>query len=207
MKCHFIHLKLKDKSHDNLELLKLSVGNNKNSLYYNKKKSSNQNLGIIYYKNYYKKNIGKMIYKTTENSKEINILNKVFISKNIKRAKIIIENKQYKLKENIKSKKQIYKVKIKFLDNIILLNYMFRDCKLLSSIHNFQNLNTKYLKRIFDLFYGCSSLLFIDDISNWNTNKLNNIRNLFYQCSSLESIPNISKWNLNNIKDIIFLFY
>ena len=43
-----------------------------------------------------------MIYKISENRKEINILSKTFVRNNIKRTKIILDNKQYDLKENHK---------------------------------------------------------------------------------------------------------
>ena len=46
-----------------------------------------------------------MIYKTTENEKETKIFNKLFISNNIAKAKIILNNKQYDLKGNIENKK------------------------------------------------------------------------------------------------------
>ena len=60
-----------------------------------------------------------MIYETAECNKKI--FNKAFIENNMKRAKIIIKNKQYYLKENIKSKNKVFKIKIKFLDNILFL--------------------------------------------------------------------------------------
>ena len=90
MKYNFFKLKLNNKNDDFLELFKLSIGNNKNSIYYNKKESLNQNIQISYYKKYIEKNFGKMIYKVNTKDKEINILNKMFISNSIKRAKIII---------------------------------------------------------------------------------------------------------------------
>ena len=121
-----------------------------------------------------------MIYKKNEFNKEINIFHKEFISNNMKRAKIIIKNKQYDLKENTKSEIQILKIEIKFLDNIIKLNSMFKNCNSLSSVDNFQNLITKNLKTIYNLFYGCSSLLYIDDISHWNISNINNIISLIY---------------------------
>jgi len=104
MKCNFINIKVKDKKI--FKLFKLSLGNNANSLYYNKhkKEHSNQNLEIIYFKSNFKKNVGKMIYKANKNNKEIQILNEEFILNNMKRAKIIINNKQYKLKEIIENK-------------------------------------------------------------------------------------------------------
>ena len=155
MKCNFIKTKIKDKNKNLLELYKLSLGNNVNSLYYNKNKieNSKQSLEIIYYKRYIKKNIGKMKYKANENDKQIKIFNESFVLNNIKRAKIIINNKQYKLKKIIGNKiKTNFKIKIKFLDNIIKINSMFKNCKLLSYVNNFQNFNTKYLKTVYDLF-------------------------------------------------------
>ena len=173
MRCNYINIKAKEKNCKILELFKLSIGNGIYSLYYNKKeeKSSNQNLKLNYNKKYIEKNIGKMVYNNYEFYTKI--LNKIFLSKNMKRAKIIINNKLYNLEENIENEKQIFKIKIKFLDNIIYLNSMFKDCESLSSVYNFQNINTKYLKTIYDLFYGCYSLLSIDDISNWNINNIN----------------------------------
>jgi len=160
----YIHIKLKDKNNKNLnknkilELFKLSIGNNiiKLSCNKNKSKYSNQNIQIIYYQKYINKNVGKMRYIYLDNSNSIKILDKTFISNNIKRANIIINNKEYKLKENIKYSELktlfLIKIKIKFLDNIINLNSMFIGCKSLSHIYNFQNLNTKYLKTLYCLF-------------------------------------------------------
>ena len=183
MKCNFIHFKLKDKNIINLnnnktlELLKLSIGNNINIFDYNQniKESSKKNFEINYYKKYIKSNIGKIIYKNTGSNKKIKIFDKTFILKNNKRAKIIIKNKQYELKENLKNQKHFNQIiKIKFFDYIFYLNCMFKDCKSLSSIKNFQNINTKNLKEIYGLFEECNSLLYINDISNWNMNKINN---------------------------------
>ena len=92
-------------------------------------------------------------------------MDKKFILNNNKRANIIINNKEYKLKENLDNRElnTEYLIKIKFLDNIIYLNSMFKGCKSLSHIYKFQNLNTKYLKTIYCLFYGCDSLKYKDD--------------------------------------------
>ena len=180
-----IHIKITDKSNINLnnnkilELFKLSVGNNINDLDYkeNKKESSNKNLEISYYKKYIKTNVGKMIYKINGNNKKITIFNKKFISKNKERAKMIINNRLYELKENLEHQNHFFQIiKIKFFDHIIFSNWMFKDCESLYSVKNFENINTKHLKKIYSLFEGCSSLLYIDDISNWNMNKINNIR-------------------------------
>ena len=186
MKNIFFKVKFRDKNTNYnkiLELLKLSAENNIIHLNYNisKKECSNQSLEIIatYYKKYIKRNNGKMIYEKTKN-KEIKILNKEFIIYNIKRAKMIINNKQYELKDIVENNKKSFKIEIKFLDNIIYLNSMFKYCKSLSGVYNFENFNTKYLKTIYELFEGCDSLISIDDISNWNIKNINNITKLFY---------------------------
>ena len=99
---------------------------------------------VNYNKKLVKKNYAKMKYKASESNKDIKIFSQIFISNNMNRAKAFINNKQYDLKENIKSKiNKIYKIRIKFFDNIIYLNSMFKGCESLSSIH--LNLNTKYL--------------------------------------------------------------
>ena len=146
-----------------------------------------------------------MIYQTTEN-KEIKIFHELFVKNNRERAKMIINNKQYKLMENFRKQKYNLKIKIKFFDNIIFLNSMFKNCKSLCFIYNFQNLNIKYLKTISSLFEGCNSLYYIDDISNWNINKINDISAIFFECSALKRLPNISKWNINKVNFAIGLF-
>ena len=77
-----------------------------------------------------------ILYSNFEIYKVVKLLDKLFIRNNIKRAKIIVNSKQYELKENILNKSHFFKIKIKFLDNIIELNSMFENCKLLYSINN-----------------------------------------------------------------------
>ena len=79
-----------------------------------------------------------MIYKNSGNNKKIKIFNKIFISKNKKRAKIIINNKKYELKEYLGNQKNFEQIiKIKFFDYVFYLNCMFKDCESLSSVKNF----------------------------------------------------------------------
>ena len=179
MKFYSFKVKIRDKNNKYdkiLELLKLSNGNNITNLNYNKNKikypNQSSEIFVSYDKKYIKKNNGKMIYDTIK-YKEIRIFNKDFITNNIKRAKMIINNKQCELKEYAKTHKQSFKIKIKFLDIIIYLNCMFKHCKYLFGVYNFQNFNSKYIKAIYDLFEGCNSLIYIDDISNWDIKNIN----------------------------------
>ena len=180
MKCNCVQIKLKTKNNiplnNNkiLELSKLSFGNKINLNY--KKQESSHYLDINNYKIYMKKNIVKMKYRKL-NPKAIKVIETTFSLNNKKRVKKIINNKEYDMNKNISTKSNnIFKCKIKFLDNAINLNYMFYNCKSLISVH-FQNLNTNYLKSMISLFHGCSSLISIDDISYPKTN---NINYLFY---------------------------
>ena len=202
MSCNFINIQLKNKNYINYNKnkkkifasFKSSIGNsiinpnypyisNKNALcnkFIFKLKDDpsrgyiNQYFEIIYNKKIIKKNNVKMEYRANESNKDIKIFNQIFISNNMKRAKVYINNKQYDLKENIESK--INKIKIKFFDNIIYLNSMFKGCETLFSV--LLNLDTKYLKTIHDLFYGCKSLLNIEDISsNWHIDYIKNYFN------------------------------
>ena len=182
MRLNLFIVKIRDKNtkcKKVLELLKLSLENILPNFDYieTNEESPNQNLEIIVdYNNKYIKNFtGKMIYEATKN-KKIKIFNEEFILNNIKRARMIINNKQYYLKEIVENRKRTFKIKIKFLDIIIYLNSMFKDCKSLSSVYNYQNFNTKYLKAICNLFEGCISLFYIEDIP-WN---IKNIKNKFF---------------------------
>ncbi len=195
MSCNFIHIQLRKKNSINfnnnkntiIELFKSSIGNgvinsfSSNFIFKLKalpsKGYSNQAFELSYNKKLIKKNNAKMIYKPNKSTKDIKIFNQKFILNNMKRSKIIINNKQYDLKENKESIiNKDSKIRINFFDNIIKLNSMFEGCESLSSA--LINFNTKYLKTINNLFYGCSSLLNIDDISNnWNINDNTNYNN------------------------------
>jgi len=61
MKYNFFNIKVEDKNKKTLELFKLSLGNDVNSIYYNKnkKKFSNKKLEVTFYKKFIKKNMGK----------------------------------------------------------------------------------------------------------------------------------------------------
>ena len=66
-----------------------------------------------------------------------------------------IENKIFNIK---------FKIKLKFIENMINLDSMFKKCEMLLRIENFSKFNTKYLKNLNCLFSQCSSLTYIDDI-------------------------------------------
>jgi len=230
MENNFINIILKDNTNkfnlnnnEILELFKISLGKNvynfnypyisKENIkddnlikLYDEKNSSEQNLEINYYKKSIKKNFGKMIYKAKENNKEIKLFNKIFILNNYRKTKIIINNKKqhiFKEKINNNNNKNV-KVKIKFFDNILNLNSIFKDCE---SLYSFENFKFSPIKNINEMFSGCSNLEELPYISDINISNVNNIKRLFYNCKSLKYLPDISNWNIDNIIDISELFY
>ena len=81
------------------------------------------------------------IYKPNEkNDKRVKILDRNFIKKNKDKAKILYKNKIYELKEYFEdidenyNQKDLIKLKIIFIHNIIDMSYMFYNCYTLFSI-------------------------------------------------------------------------
>ena len=81
------------------------------------------------------------IYKPDENNdKKVKILGRNFIKKNKDKAKILYKNKIYELKEYFEdidenyNHKDLIKLKIIFIHNIIDMSYMFYDCYTLISL-------------------------------------------------------------------------
>ena len=114
--------------------------------------------------------------------RNIRIFGSNFVKNNKNICKIIINNKEYKLSEsyNVKNNNNNkLKIKLKGIDNVTNMSYMFD---------------------------GCSSLSSLPDISKWNTNNVTNMSYMFNGCSSLSSLPDISKWNTNKVTDMSYIF-
>ena len=92
---------------------------------------------------------------------EIKIFGYEFVKNNKNICKMIIDNKEYEIKEkyNVKNyNNNILEIKLKGINNITDMRYMFSSCSKLSSL---------------------------SDISKWNTNNVTNMSYMFYECSSL----------------------
>ena len=77
-----------------------------------------------------------------DNDEKLKILDEDFIKKNKDKAKIIYKNKIYELKEYFEdidtnyNHKDLIKIKIIFIHNIINMSYMFYDCYTLISLYD-----------------------------------------------------------------------
>ena len=123
----------------------------------------------------------KLIYKLEEEEEEIKILGKQFIEKNKNKCYIIYKNKKYELNEYFKVEEmnKNLEIKIKGINRITDISYMF---------------------------YECSSLISIDDISNWNTKNINDMSYMFYGCKLLKNLPDISKWDTSKVENMCNMF-
>ena len=173
------------------------------------------------------------------NDKKIRLFGYNFVVNNKQNCKIVVNGEEQELCEwldisNIKSKKYLLEIKLKGINNIINMSYIFSNCTSLISCSNISKMNTIKIIDMSYIFHNCSSLLYLPDISNWktsnvinmsgmffncssllslpdiskwDTNKVNDMKSMFYQCSSLKSLPDISKWNTNNVNDMRCIFY
>jgi len=141
-----------------------------------------------------------IIYQINKKNKEdINIFGKKFVENNKNICRMIIDNKEYEIcqKYNIKGyNKNKLEIKLKGIDNINNISYMFDCCSSLSSLSDISKWNTINVKDMSFMFRGCCSLLSLPDISKLNTINVKCIEYMFSECFSLSSLPDISKWNL-----------
>ena len=176
-------------------------------------------------------------YKT-ENKKKIRIFGDEFVKNNKNNCKFIFNDDEYELDSFLDLKdntidNDLLEIKLKELNDITDLSYMFNDCSslvslsdvsiwnnrniinlkclfnncfLLEKLPDLSKLNTDNVEDISFAFNNCHSLKSLPDISQWNTNKVTNIENLFNECTSLTNVPDITKWNTENINNMKFLF-
>ena len=93
--------------------------------------------------------------------KNIRIFGSNFVKNNKNICKMIIDNKEYEITEKYKVKSKNnnkLKIKLKGIDNVTNMSYMF---------------------------YECSSLSSLPDISKWNTNKVTDINSIFDECPNI----------------------
>ena len=111
------------------------------------------------------------------------------------------------------------------------LSYLFYPDNKLTTISNFDKINTEHVTKMDLTFTGCSSLTNIDlsktntrsvismtytfngcssltsiDVSKWDTSKVTNMDSMFNGCGSLTAL-NVSKWDTSKVTDMGSMFY
>ena len=172
------------------------------------------------------KNEIDLVYNIPEKKGDIKIFGHDFVENNKGLCSIIYRNKKYDLRSLFDRKiikdNDYFKFKLKGINNVTNLEYMFEECSQLSPLSNFSNWDTSYalnMEGLFQnnkclelpdisnfitrnvvtmngIFEGCSSLKYLPDISKWNTSNVENMKSIFKGCTSLISLPDISKWDI-----------
>ena len=140
----------------------------------------------------------------------LKLFGEYFVETNKKICKMIYKEKIYELSSFIKEiktsdMKEGIEIKLKDINKVNNLSYMFCGCTSLSSLPDIDKINTCNVSNLSCMFCGCSNLS-LPDISKWDTKKVTNISAMFYKCELLNSLPDISKWNTDNIQNINGLF-
>ena len=153
-----------------------------------------------------------IIYRIDDN-KNIKIFGGNFVNKN-RQCRIIINKKEQEICKLIDITKFGYKpkinkfleVKLKNLDGVEDFFCMFYECKLLYSLPDISELNTKNFMSFRSMFNGCRSLEWLPDVLNWDTSNVIDMSFMFKGCTSLKKLPDISNWNTNNVEKMASLF-
>ena len=151
----------------------------------------------------------KLIYDIHKEDKCVKIFGEKLVENNKDVCKMIIDNKEYEIAENFNIENynnNKLEIKLKGINNVTDMSYMFDGCKSLSSVPDISKWYTNNVTNMRSMFRRCSLLSSLPDISNWSTNKVTNMSDMFNGCSTLSSLPDISKWNTNNIINMSDIF-
>ena len=145
---------------------------------------------------------------------EIKLFSSTFTDDNRNNCLMIYNGEASFLKQYIKidfntvlKENSILEIKLKGIENITDLGYMFYECKNLYSLPDFSKFNTDNVTNMSEMFYSCNLLTYIPDLSNWNTSNVTDLSGMFYRCKSLVSLPYISNWNTSKVKSMEKMFY
>ena len=81
--------------------------------------------------------------------------------------------------------------------NVTDMEYMFRECKNLSSL-DLSKFNTANVKNMSSMFYGCNKLSSLTLSESFNTANVEWMQSMFYGCNKLSSLD-LSKFNTANV--------
>ena len=134
-----------------------------------------------------------------------------FVNNNKNICKMIINDEEYELTSILPEKFRGYKgdsfeIKLKGINDVIDLSYIFAGCESLKQLPDFDKIDTSRMERMRGLFAFCFSLSYLPDIGNWNIKNVKDISYMFCSCTSLLEIPKIGKWNTKQITNMEFLF-
>ena len=140
------------------------------------------------------------IFKNVVKQKEIRIFGKVFVENNKDKCKMVINQKEYDLKEKFYTKERELKIRLIGIENIRNISNLFSECENLYSLPDIHKIDTKNFNNMSFMFYKCSNLEQLPDVSQWDMSNVTNISGLFSGCRKLKILPDISKWDISKVK-------
>ena len=109
------------------------------------------------------------IFEEKEDEQIINIFGAEFVENNKNICKMIIDDKEYEISEkyNIGNfNNDILEIKLKGIENVTNMSYMFDGCSSLSSLPDISKWNTNNITDMSGMFNGCSKLKYSNEIKN-----------------------------------------
>ena len=175
---------------------------------------NNLNKMLYLYSEMFDENIEIEIkYRPERKNKEmVRIFGKGFLENNIQKCKIIYKEKEYGLTGYLKdidffyNNKDEFTLKLKGINNITDISYLFERCQSLFYVPDLSKWNTSKITKMRESFCNCENLISLPDMSKWNISNVFDISRMFFGCKSLKSLPDISKWNTSNVTDMRFMF-
>ena len=149
-----------------------------------------------------------MKYHVCKNDKNVIIFGDEFVKKNKNICKIIYNNKEYELTSNFNVEninKDFLEIKLKGINYIKDMSYMFYNCSSLLSVINKDNYDFKNVTNMSSIFFGCSLLRNLSTFEQIDTRNVTNMSFLFSLCCKLD-LSFIKNWDTSNVTDMSYMF-
>ena len=143
--------------------------------------------------------------------KRIPIFGTLFVVKNKELCKMEVNGKEMEIcdkfdTKNVELKDNILEIKLKDINNITDMSYLFYNCKTLIALPDISKWNTGKITDMSYIFSACEKLIPFPYISTWNTSNVTDIKYMFIACEELDDLPDISKWNTSKVTDMSYMF-
>jgi surface protein len=100
-----------------------------------------------------------------------------------------------------------FRIKLKGINLVNDLSYMFRKCKYLKKLPNISRIDTSNITNMRVMLEGCEYLEKLPNLKQWNVANVISMEGMFYNCINLKKILGIEKWNPINLQNCYEMFY
>ena len=100
-----------------------------------------------------------------------------------------------------------FRIKLKGINLVNDMSYMFRKCKYLKELPNISRIDTSNKTNMKVMLEECKYLEKLPNLKRWNVENVTTMRGMFYNCINLQKIPGIDNWNPINLTDCYEMFF